>query len=352
MPRAATPDVSRDAPRTEAANLAVTVIMPVRNEGPHMRDSLEGVLRQETAPDAFEVLVVDGRSTDETREIVRQTIASHPNVRLLDNPGRIVPTAMNVGLAEARGEFIVRVDGHCMLEPGYIRGAIDTLRRGGSEGVGGSMVATGQGFWGEAIAVATSTPFGVGGARFHYSDEEGEADTVYLGAYRRDYLRQIGGYDPVFVRNQDDELNYRIRARGGRVFYTPRMRAIYQVRKSLRLLFRQYFQYGLWKVPMYRKTRHPVQPRHLVPATFVLSLLVPLILAPWAPWILWLPAGAIVLHLLAGTVFALRSRPLRLSGLGMPLVFLTLHVAYGSGFLIGTLRRLPVARPAAAPTAS
>jgi glycosyltransferase involved in cell wall biosynthesis len=344
MPSAVQPEAADDAARAHDVDLAVTVIMPVRNEGPHMRDSLEGVLRQETAPDAFEVLVVDGRSSDETPDIVRDIMSRHRNVRLLDNPGRIVPTAMNVGLAEARGELIVRVDGHCVLEPGYLRGAIEALRRSACQGVGGSMVATGRGFWGEAIAVATSTPFGVGNARFHYSDQEGEADTVYLGAYRRDYLRQIGGYDPVFVRNQDDELNYRIRARGGRVFYTPRMRAIYQVRQSLRLLFKQYFQYGVWKVPMYRKTGHPMQPRHLVPAAFVLSLLVPLLLAPWAHWILWVPATAAASHALVGAAFALRSRPLRASSLGMPLVFLTLHAAYGLGFMLGLIRPQPLAR--------
>jgi glycosyltransferase involved in cell wall biosynthesis len=346
MPSAVLPEALGGTSAAREVNFAVTVIMPVRNEGPHMRDSLEGVLRQDTAPDSFEVLVVDGRSTDRTREIVKEIASRHSNVRLLDNPGRIVPTAMNVGLAEARGQFIVRVDGHCVLEPGYIRGAIEALRRSGSEGVGGSMVATGDGFWGEAIAVATSMPFGVGNARFHYSDVEGDADTVYLGAYRRDYLRQIGGYDPVFVRNQDDELNYRIRARGGRVFYTPKMRAIYHVRKSLPLLFRQYIQYGFWKVPMYRKTGHRVQLRHLVPAAFVLSLLVPVILAPWIPGLLWLPVAALALHLLAGTVYALRSRPLRLSSLGMPLVFLTLHAAYGLGFMAGAVRPQPAARSA------
>lgn len=338
MPSATSPDARPAAPAGRSEGFAATVIMPVRNEGPHMRDSLEGVLAQDTSPDAFEVLVVDGMSTDQTRDVVREVMTRHPNVRLLDNPGRIVPTAMNVGIAEARGEFIVRVDGHCVLEPMYIRNAILTLRSSGCQGVGGSMVATGSGFWGEAIAAATSTSFGVGNARFHYSDQEGDADTVYLGAYRRDYLREIGGYDARFVRNQDDELNYRIRAQGGRVFYTPKMRAIYQVRRSLRLLFRQYFQYGLWKMPMYRKTAHPVQPRHLAPSAFVIAWLAPLFLAPWAPAVLWVSAAALALHLAVGVLFTLRSRPLRAASLGMPLVFLTLHTAYGLGFLAGMLR--------------
>jgi succinoglycan biosynthesis protein ExoA len=335
--------VGDDAARRETggtpgiSNLAASVIMPVRNEGPHMREALEGVLAQDASPDAFEVLVVDGMSTDETRDIVREVMTRHPNVRLLENPGRIVPTAMNVGIAEARGEFIVRVDGHCVLEPMYIRNAILALRNSGCEGVGGSMVATGSGFWGEAIAAATSTSFGVGNARFHYSDQEGEADTVYLGAYRRDYLRGIGGYDARFVRNQDDELNYRIRAQGGRVYYTPKMRAVYQVRKSLPLLFRQYLQYGLWKMPMYRKTAHPVQPRHLAPSAFVTALLAPLLVAPWAPAVLLASAAALALHLAVGTLFALRTAPLRVANLGMPLVFLVLHAAYGLGFLVGAL---------------
>jgi hypothetical protein len=116
------------------------------------------------------------------------------------------------------------------------------------------------------------------------------------------------------------------------------------VRQSLRLLFKQYFQYGVWKVPMYRKTGHPMQPRHLVPAAFVLSLLVPLLLAPWAHWILWVPATAAASHALVGAAFALRSRPLRASSLGMPLVFLTLHAAYGLGFMLGLIRPQPLAR--------
>ncbi len=338
MPGAALPDTFQAPQDSRSECFAATVIMPVRNEGSHMRVSLEGVLSQDASPDSFEVLVVDGMSTDETRDVVREVMTRHPNVRLLDNPGRIVPTAMNVGIAEARGEFIVRVDGHCFLEPDYIRNAIQALRQSGRQGVGGSMVATGKGFWGGAIASATSTPFGVGNARFHYSAQEGDADTVYLGAYRRDYLREIGGYDSRFVRNQDDELNYRIRSRGGRVYYTPRMRAIYQVRKSLALLFRQYRQYGRWKMPMYRKTGHPVQLRHLAPSAFVIALVAPLCVGPWAPVVLWLPAAALALHLFVGAMFALRWRPLRLSNLGMPVVFLTLHVAYGLGFLTGMLR--------------
>ncbi len=332
--KSANPAAAPSAP----AELLATIIMPVRNEAAHIEECLAAVLKQDPGPGGIEVLVVDGRSKDRTREIVGEVNKRHPNVRLLDNPGGIVPTAMNIGIREARGEFIIRVDGHCVVEPGYIRSAIETLRRTGCQGVGGCMVATGGGLWARSIAKATSTPFGVGNARFHYSDQEGEADTVYLGAYPRDFLRQIGGYDPEFVRNQDDELNYRIRAGGGRVFYTPKMRAIYQVRTSLRLLFRQYFQYGLWKVPMYRKTGHRVQIRHLVPAAFVLALVLPLFVAPWWPQVLLLPAALLGAHLLTGLMLGLRAAGPTSAGFVMPLVFLTLHVSYGLGFLIGMFR--------------
>ena len=201
------------------------------------------------------------------------------------------------------------------------------------------MAAVGSGFWGKAIAAATSTPFGVGNARFHYSQVEGEADTVYLGAYRRNYLLEIGGYDTNFVRNQDDELNYRIRSMGGRIFYTPRLRAAYHVRCSLPRLFRQYYQYGLWKVRMYRKTGHPWQIRHLVPSAFLLALLAPALVAPWAPAMLFVSAAGLGLHLVAGSVWAVGTGGWRMASAGMPVVFLVLHVAYGLGFVVGIVPR-------------
>ena len=327
-----------DKDRTTSGEVDVSVIMPVRNEARHLRESLGAVLAQDIGPVRFEVLVVDGQSTDGTREIVQEFMRDHPSVRLLDNPGRIVPTAMNIGLSEARGEVVVRVDGHCVVGSDYLRMAAETLRITGCEGVGGKMEAVGENFWGRAIAAATSCPFGVGNARFHYSDAPGEADTVYLGAYRRDYLRQIGGYDPAFVRNQDDELNYRIRTSGGLIFYTPRLRVRYRVRPSLSGLFRQYFEYGLWKIPMYRKTGHPLKARHLAPAGFLAALLGPILMAPWFPGALWITAVTLALHLLLGGLWAARSGGGHGWSLGIPVVFLTLHIAYGLGFLAGCFR--------------
>ena len=326
------------------ADLAVTVIMPVRNEARHIRDSLEAVLHQDLGPEEFEVLVVDGRSTDGTRDIVQQLIPNHPGLRLLDNPGCIVPTAMNIGLSEARGRVIVRVDGHCLVESDYLRTALKALERTGCEGVGGKMIASGEGFWGRAIAAATSTPFGVGNARFHYSDLEGEVDTAYLGAYRRDYLKEIGGYDPTFVRNQDDELNYRIRSQGGRFYYTPKLKVRYRVRPTLLALFRQYFQYGFWKVPMYRKTGHRWRIRHFIPTAFLAALVLSLVLSPWSRQALQFAVGILALHVLFGTFWAGRSGGRRVSSVGIPAVFLTMHMAYGAGFLAGAFRKTALAQ--------
>lgn len=288
----------------------------------------------------MDVLVSDGRSDDRTREIVEQVSATDSRVRLVDNPGGIVPTAMNAAIREARGEFIVRVDGHATIPPDYVGRVIDCFRRTGADCVGGRMEAQGEGFWGGVISRVTSHPFGVGGARFHYSEHEGETDTVYLGAYRRATLLRIGLYDERFVRNQDDELNYRLRSQGGRVWFDPSIRASYVNRSTLGRLFSQYRQYGFWKVMMYAKHPRMFNPRHAFPAAFVGALALALLggaVSGSGRWALALLLGA---HGAAGTTSAIVARwPVRVT-LGAPLAFLTLHLAYGVGTWQGLLWRL------------
>jgi glycosyltransferase involved in cell wall biosynthesis len=155
-------------------------------------------------------------STDRTREIVRAIAARDPRVRLLDNPGQIVPTAMNVGIRAARGNIVVRIDGHCRIPRDYIAAVLRAFRESGAECVGGAMVAEGENFWGKVIAGVTSSAFGVGGVRFHGHGQSRFMDTVYLGAYPKQVLLDVGLYDEDFVRNQDDELNCRLRAQGAR----------------------------------------------------------------------------------------------------------------------------------------
>jgi len=265
----------------------ISLLLPIRNESAYIERCLRAVLAQDYPPDRMEILVVDGMSTDGTREIVRKMIAQsllsstdrQPPVVLLDNLAGIVPTALNIGLRQAKGEIIIRVDGHTVIAPDYVHRCVEALEQSGADNVGGRMHARGENAWGVAVAAATSSPFGVGGARFHYSDEEEWVDTVYMGAWPRPVFWGIGLFDEELVRDQDDEFNYRLREYGGRILLSPKIKSVYLVRGTPQALWRQYYQYGFWKVRVLQK--HPLQmrPRQFVPPLFVLSLLASAFLA-------------------------------------------------------------------------
>jgi succinoglycan biosynthesis protein ExoA len=318
----------------------VSVIMPVRNESDFIERSVACVLSQDYPQGRYEVLVADGRSTDDTREIVSSLMKAKQNLCLIQNPGEIVATGFNAALREARGEVIVRVDGHTEIEADYIRQCVAELERTGADNVGGRMVAEGAGIRGEAIAAATSSPFGVGGARFHYSESEEWVDTVYLGAWRRSTFEQIGLFDEELVRNQDDEFNYRLRAAGGRILLSPKIRSRYYSRASWKSLWRQYFQYGFWKVRVMQK--HPAQMRlrQFAPPAFVATLLMTLAGAPVfheARILGGIILASYILCLAGATVLLASGRPANLV-LRLPLAFAVLHLSYGMGFLVGLVR--------------
>jgi glycosyltransferase involved in cell wall biosynthesis len=318
---------------------AITVVMPVRNEGRFIEASLGAVLAQDYPADRLEVIVADGMSTDDTRDAVARVAAAHPRirVRILDNPGRIVPTGLNAAIAEARGDIIVRVDGHTIIAPDYVRRCVDALARTRADAVGGRMDPTGEGPFGTAVACATSSRFGVGGARFHYATRAGWVDTVYLGAWPRTVFTRIGGFDERLVRNQDDEFSYRIRANGGRILLDPSIRSMYFNRSTVRTLWRQYFQYGYWKVAVLRRHPMQMQPRQFAPPAFVMGLAATGVVAPFSS----LAAAAFVgmagsyaaVTLASSMVAAVRAGAR--AALLLPVAFATLHFAYGSGFLAG-----------------
>ena len=320
--------------------IRVSILMPVRNEAGHIQRSLEAVLMQDYPPEHMEVLVADGMSEDGTRLIVESYRAAHPNLRLVDNPGEIVPTGLNAALRVAQGEIIIRVDGHTIIAPDYVRQCVAALERSGADNVGGRMDALGQGGFGAAVARATSSPFGVGGARFHYSDSEEWVDTVYLGAWPRRVFEQVGLFDEELVRDQDDEFNYRLRENGGRILLSPAIRSVYTVRSMPHKLWKQYFQYGYWKVRVLQKHPRQMRPRQFVPPAFVLSLLAALALALVTPVGGWLLAGIggayLAANLGAATLTAARRSWQHF--LLLPMVYAILHLSYGSGFLVGLVR--------------
>src|SRR5262245_28811196 len=314
--------------------------MPVRQEAAFISRSLGAVLAQDYPSEALQILVADGFSTDGTREIVRELQTRHTNLFLIDNPGLIVPTGLNAALRQARGEIIVRVDGHTEIAPDYVRQCVAALRRSGADNVGGPMQAIGAGLFGEAVALATSSPFGVGNARFHYSKREEPVDTVYMGAWPRHVFTRIGLFDEELVRDQDDEFNYRLLEHGGRIWLSPTIQSRYTARSSAGRLWRQYFQYGQWKVRVMQK--HPAQMRlrQFVPASFVMTCALAALATPvtsWAVGLLAVIIGAYVTcNLIASIAVACRHGWRHL--VRLLLIFATLHVAYGVGFVSGLVR--------------
>jgi succinoglycan biosynthesis protein ExoA len=317
-------------------NVEVSIVLPCRNERGHIESCLQGVLAQDLQ-EPFEVLVADGMSTDGTREYVNQLAQFDSRVRLIDNPGQITPMALNAAILAARGKIIIRMDAHTEYATDYARECVAVLRDTGADNVGGPAATRAHGYVQRAISAAFHSPFSVGGARFHNVAYEGEVDTVVYGCWYKETLERIGLFDPELVRNQDDELNLRLRRAGGRLWQSLRIKSFYSPRGSFKSLFRQYQQYGYWKVRVIQKHKLPASPRHLVPVLFVVGLLL-----GWLPglvWAPWLGIYASGLSLYAGLSLLMSVRSAMTYGLDLlailPAVFFTFHAAYGVGFLRG-----------------
>jgi succinoglycan biosynthesis protein ExoA len=316
---------------------AASIVVPCRNERDHIESCLRSILAQEPPPGGFEILVADGMSNDGTREILKRLRDEYPSLRMIDNPQCIVSSALNEAIKAAWGDIIIRMDAHTEYAPDYVRECMTVLRETQAENVGGPWRAKGNGLIGGAIAAAFQCPFAVGGARGHDAGYEGIVDTVYLGCWPRDVFDRVGLFDEEFVRNQDDEFNLRLSRAGGKIWQSPRIRSWYHPRASLRALFRQYSQYGYWKVRVIQKHRIPASVRHLVPGVFVLlSCTLPLLGLEWHP-ALW--AWLMMMAAYAGCNFGASILAARRFGaeylLMFPIVFASYHVAYGYGFLRG-----------------
>jgi len=278
---------------------SVSLLIAVRNEASYIESCLTSIARQDYPENKLDVFILDGLSTDSTWQIVETLITKHPNFRLVSNPERIQSEGWNLGIQLSKSQVIGIVSGHSELALDYTSQAVKTLLRTGADLVGGPMRAISVNYLGQVIAEATSTPFGVGGARFHYTAKEEIVDTVYMGVCWRKVYENIGGFDRELVRNQDDELSYRLIKNGGRIICNPAIQSEYHNRSNLRSLWRQYFQYGYWKVRVLQK--HPLQmrPRQFVPPLFAFGLIVSAILAILLPPTRWLLLAISAAYLLA-----------------------------------------------------
>lgn len=315
----------------------VSIVLPCRNEAENIIECLHSILEQEPPEGGFEVLVADGMSTDGTRELLSELAPHFPQIRVLDNPGRIVSTGLNAAIREARGSIIVRMDAHTTYAPDYIKQCLAVMSETGADNVGGPMRTRAETLSEEAIRAVFHSPFAVGGARSHNVEYEGWVDTVIYGCWKKSTFREVGGFDEELVRNQDDEHNLRMSRKGYKVYQSPRIRSWYRVRGSLSGLFRQYMQYGYWKILVIQKHGAPASWRHVVPGGFIAGLA---LLAMWGCF--WRPAfwaelglavPYLLLVLLMSLFMAARSG-WRLLPL-LPAAFCCFHVGYGYGFLRG-----------------
>lgn len=329
----------------------VSLIIPIYNESRYIIESLTAVLAQDYPFDCLEILIVDGMSNDGTRELIQQQGREHPNIYLLDNPQKFVPFALNRALLSAKGDVIIRLDGHTYIAPNYVSECVIALERSCASNVGGRMNAVGEGSFGEAVAIATSSPFGVGGARFHYSNREEWVDTVYMGAWKREVFEKIGLFDEELVRDQDDEFNYRLREQGGKILLSPKIKSVYTVRGTPNKLWTQYYQYGYWKVRVLQKHPRQMSLRQFVPPLFSFSLFLTTLFAFISPFVvpnlqwlyslspipLFLMLGTYILANLTASVITASKKGWRHLPL-LPLVFSILHMSYGLGFLVGLVK--------------
>ena len=319
----------------------VSVLMPVRNEASFLNRSLGAVLAQDYPRERMEIIIADGRSQDGTREIIKTACEKNPTVTFVDNPEKIVSTGLNAALRLAKGEVIVRVDGHCEIARDYVRRCVSHLTEDKVDGVGGPLETVGETYAAQAIAAAMSSRFGVGGSAFRVGAKEaGLVDTLAFPAYKRETIRRAGDFDEELVRNQDDEYNYRVRKLGGRILLAPEIRSRYYSRASLTKLWNQYFQYGYWKVRVTQKHPRQMMPRQFVPALFVIALMLLLITMPFFMVSELLLAAMLLAYAilnLTASVLAARKTQWRILPL-LPIAFTIIHFAYGSGFLFGLAR--------------
>jgi len=319
----------------------VSVVLPVRNEGRHIDTCIERLLEQDYPLDRMEIVVVDGDSNDDTRERLAALQARHPDARLrvLENPDRIVPHALNIAIRAAAGEVIVRMDGHSVPDRDYVRLCVRALAETGAANVGGVVEPVGTTPFGRAVALATQHRLGVGDAKYRTGGAPGFVDTVQFGAFRRDVFDKVGLFDESMVRNQDYELNVRIRNTGERIYLDPAIRFTYTPRGTPKALWRQYFQYGWWRVETVRRHPRSIRLRQLVPPAFVSLLLTLGLIAPWSA------VAAVAFAALAltygVTIAWVAIRMARKHHSAPPstvaLAFVILHFSWSTGFLMNLL---------------
>ena len=308
---------------------AISVILPVLNEEPHLAESVSAILSQDYIG-SFEIILALGPSRDQTNMIAESLAQRDSRIKLVMNPSGKTAAGLNLAIAASESPVIVRVDGHAKIPNNYLSLAVSILRESGAVNVGGVMAAEGVTNFEIAVSRAMRSALGVGASRFHTGGNAGEADTVYLGAFRREAINAVGGFDERYTRAQDWELNHRLRKNGGKIYFDPRLQVTYRPRPNLKKLAKQYFQYGRWRRVVSRSHTGTVNLRYLAPPFTLLGTITSLLLGLLIDPFLFIPAAVYGIFLLISSIFI--SKTIREFILLLAIIP-TMHFAWGAGFV-------------------
>jgi glycosyltransferase involved in cell wall biosynthesis len=308
----------------------VAVVVPVRDGAATLRDCLRAIHLQTRPPD--ELWIVVGPSKDGTMEVAAELGGAAATV--LPNPSGDRGSALNLAVFQSAADVFAFVDAQAVVDPTYLESALAVLESSGASCVGGPMRPIGRNTTGKAMAAALTSPFGIGDSQFHYVAAASDVEAVYLGAYRGVAIRSVGGYNEALLRTEDDDLNARLREAGHRIHLDPAIRSAYLCRNDLAAIWRQYAGYGYWKVALATVRPAAIRPRHLIPAAFVIGLVVSAVASiAGRVWALPLAGAA---YAVTGLTFAARDASLGVRArLLFPLVTLAMHAGYGAGSLRG-----------------
>jgi len=311
-------------------SVVISVVCPVYNEEDYISDLIHFFFN--SFPIEKELFLIDGGSTDRTRTIISQYQIDYPNIILLENSQKYVPFALNKAIPHCSGDIIVRIDAHSDYELDYFEKILSTFTKTGADIVGGPTRTRFKTIFQEAVSVAICDSFAIGNSKVHQLDYEGYTDSVTFGAWRKEVFSKIGFFDTTLKRNQDDEFHYRARSKGLKIYQDPAIKLYYYPRSDARGLFRQYFEYGLYKPKVLGKIRSGMRVRHLIPSLFTIYLLLLLPLALISMY-LYIPLYTYI-SLCLYKCIRLNTSNIK-ARIYLLLVFPIIHIAYGSGFLLG-----------------
>ena len=317
----------------------ISIIIPIRNESIFIEKTINSIMHQAANNFEFEIIITDGMSIDGTRGIINKLMNKIKEIRIIDNPDKIVSTGFNRALSIAKGDYIIRIDGHAEISDDFIKNSLDCFNTIDSHCVGGPIKHIANGLIGKVIVLAQTTKFGIGNVPFRQGVKDGRyVDTLAFGIYRREVFQKIGGYDIDLVKNQDDEFNFRMIQNNLKIWLDPSIKSIYYPRNSFLTLYKQYFKYGFYKIRVFQKRSGYASFRHLIPLFFVLyiicSLLLSLITNYNVPIII-----VSILYLILSIIFSVREAIIHHTKnpifLLLPFCYFIIHTSYGFGSFFG-----------------